>query len=237
MLLCKNAVRDDCLPQEQKAVALCGRTGERCVWKKRGIWRTFWKLEKHNVSLEWASGTVTGRMVWESTGMIDFTSKSCWSTTLQKQCYREQGWDFDKYITCLICGFYCFVLNLQGKRPHHKLHAEVHCLYLHVCVQQYLKPPDKMINLLKLHINLAIYRHFLLLLNFELWFRSAQSIVFHSVVVAHSNPATNLKIENYIAELIENLLMVHGGMSSNWHKVLLSTQNQLFSIDIKQEIV
>lgn len=115
----------------------------------------------------------------------------------------------------LITWFLLLCAELAGKRAHHKLHVEVNHLYLHVCVQQYLKPPDKTLNLLKLHINLAIYRHFLLLLNFELWFRSAQSIVFHSVVVAHSNPATNLKIENYIAELIENLLTVHGGMSSN----------------------
>lgn len=107
-----------------------------------------------------------------------------------------------------------FCAELAGKRSHHKLHVEVHHLYLHLC-SAYLKPPDKMLNFLKLHINPAIYRQFLLLLNFELWFRSAQSIVFHSVVVAHSNPATNLKIENYIVELIENLLMVHGGMSSN----------------------
>lgn len=37
--------------------------------------------------------------------------------------------------------------ELAGKRPHHKLDIEVHHLYLHVCVQQYLKPPDKMLDL------------------------------------------------------------------------------------------
>lgn len=54
----------------------------------------------------------------------------------------------------------------------------------------------------------------MLLLAFKLWFGYAQSIVLLSVVVAHLNPATSLEIEIYIAELIENLLMVHGGVNN-----------------------
>lgn len=133
----------------------------------------------------------------------------------------------NNYVTSLILGFSYFALNLQTKKTttnnnnnnktpqHQMLYIKVHHPYMHVSFQQYLWPPDKPLDLLNLKINLALYRHFLLLLNFKLWFRSAHCIVFHSVVIAHANLATSLKIENYIAELIENLLMVHGGVSSN----------------------